>query len=95
MIQQTSLDTYFAEVKPHAHSKRQIVLEAIEEIQPCNNREIAKHLGWEINSITGRVHELRTLGKVIEAFKAHDTNGRKTIFWKPAPASSKEFGDVA
>lgn len=82
MIQQTSLETYFA-IKPKLGRRQHQVLEALEEISPANNQEIAKHLGWPINSITPRVLELRQKGKVEEAYKQKNSQGRTTIYWQP------------
>lgn len=60
-----------------------MVLEALEDIAPATNKMVAKHLGWEINSITPRMLELRSKMKVVEAYKGTDITGRKAIYWKP------------
>lgn len=64
---------------------QKMVLEALEEIYPATNKQIAKHMGWEINSVTPRMLELRSekLNKVVEAYKRKDVGGRLAIFWKP------------
>jgi DNA-binding MarR family transcriptional regulator len=85
MIQQTSLLAY-AEAKKGLGKKQQLVLEALEEIQPASNRMIAKHLGWEINSVTPRCLELRQRGKVVFAEQSMDEYGKKVNFWKPRKA---------
>lgn len=82
MIQQTSLETYFMAVKPNLGRRQHQVLEALEEICPANNQEIALHLGWPINSITPRVLELRKKGRVEEAYKQKNAQGRTTIYWQ-------------
>ena len=55
----------------------------------CNNKMIAKYMKLPINSITGRVNELRKRGLVIEDRKdicpiTLETEGktRMTLFWK-------------
>lgn len=82
-VTQTSMLSYFNEVQPKLGKNQQLVLEALEEIFPATNKQIAKHLGWEINSITPRVGELRTKKKVVKAFVGKDESGRSAIFWKP------------
>lgn len=85
-MQQTSLESYFNEVKPNLNNKQKLVLEALEEIFPANNKMVAEHLDWPINSVTPRMLELRNKQQVIEAYIAKDINGRKSIFWKPRKA---------
>lgn len=90
MIQQTSI-LAFQEAKTRLSYTQSAVLEALEEISPATNKMIAKHLGWEINSITPRVLELRKKRKVVEAYRSVDITGRKAIFWKPRK-QEVEFG---
>jgi predicted ArsR family transcriptional regulator len=80
---QTSLEAYFNEVQPKLGRNQKLVLEALEDIFPATNKQIAKHLGWEINSITPRILELRAKGKVVKAYVAKDESGRSATFWKP------------
>lgn len=49
--------------------KQLVVRDAIEMIGPASNEEIADHLGWKINRVTGRTFELRTFGVVVPAGK--------------------------
>lgn len=82
MIQQTSILAY-QDAKTRLNRTQQLVYEALEDISPATNKMIAKHLGWEINSVTPRVLELRVKKRVVEAYKATDVTGRKAIYWKP------------
>lgn len=82
-MRQTSLDTYFNEVKPNLNNKQQLVLEALEEIAPATNKMLARHLKWEINSVTPRCLELRKKKQVAIAYVAKDSTGRNATFWKP------------
>lgn len=82
-MQQTSLTAYWNDVKPKLGEKQSKVLIAIEEIAPANDKQIAKHLGWPINCITGRRNELVKKKQIVEAYRAVDATGRKTIYWKP------------
>lgn len=86
MIAQTSMLAYFENVKPSLNKKQKLVLEALEEIQPANNKQIAEHLGWPINCVTGRCLELRKKQQVTIAYIAKDLTGRKCTFWKPVDA---------
>jgi Mn-dependent DtxR family transcriptional regulator len=48
-----------------------------------NNTQIAKELNLPINSITGRVYELRMMGVVIQDRKDQcPITKKQTIFWK-------------
>ena len=78
-MQMTSLSAY-SDVKKNLNRKQQNVYEAIEEIGPATNRQLAEHLGWPINSITPRVLELRQKSKVISCFVAPD-GGRNANWW--------------
>jgi len=89
--QQTSLETYFNVVKPKLNNKQKLVLEALEEVYPANNKMIAEHLGWPINSVTPRMLELRNKSQVVDAYIAKDQSGRKSIFWKPAKAPKDSY----
>jgi DNA-binding MarR family transcriptional regulator len=80
MIQQTSILAYQTAKKNLSRTQAQ-VLEAIEEYGEITNKQLAKQLGWEINSITPRVLELRTKGKVVECYKGEDVTGRTAIYW--------------
>lgn len=63
-------------------ASQRLVLDAIYELKECNNQEIARHLNWEINRVTPRVHELRDKGYVEEIRKSRDKiTGRLCIFW--------------
>lgn len=92
MPQQTSLETYFTQVKPHLNERQQRVLDAIEIIGPATNRQIGDYLGWAINSITPRVLELREKGKVKSAYIAKD-HGRSAHFW--TTATEKYYDEIA
>jgi hypothetical protein len=59
------------------------VLIAIDEIEPCNNTQIAEYMGLPINSVTPRVLELRKL-KMVKLSKI-DTcpiTQKRTMFWE-------------
>src|SRR5690625_6348600 len=45
------------------------VYDVIRRNRDVTNREIAGILGWEINRVTGRTHELRKMGLVAEGRK--------------------------
>ena len=53
---------------------------------------VAKHLGWEINSVTPRMLELRNKKKVVEAYKAVDGQ-RRAIYWKPRLVDVDDRGE--
>lgn len=63
-------------------NKQMEVLEKIEEIQPCSNKDIAKALGWEINRVTGRVNELAKMGIIKSERVARNDIGRLEKLWE-------------
>ena len=64
-MQDTSLSVYFREVLPDINEKQLAILRLFQETPTMNftNWEIHDELGWEINSVTPRVYELRGLDK--------------------------------
>lgn len=64
------------------NAKQAEVLDKIEEIEPCSNRQIAKALGWEINRVTGRVTELRQKGYIKMAGVGRNDIGRLEKLWE-------------
>ena len=85
MIQQTSLLAYREIVDGKLGRNQKLVLEALEEIAPASNKQIAAHMNWPINSVTPRMLELRgqKLNKVVRAYVGKDASGRQAIYWKP------------
>lgn len=63
-------------------NKQAEVLEKIEELQPCSNKEIAKALNWEINRVTGRVNELAKKGLIKPEKMARNNIGRLEKLWE-------------
>jgi len=83
MINSTSLLAYNSIRGVIVGNKQKEVYKAIEMLGEANNKDIARLLGQEINTITPRVVELRSLGLVIWAGDAKDPRtGRKTSYWK-------------
>lgn len=62
--------------------KQSKVLEKIEEMQPCSNKQIARALGWEINRVTGRVNELAKIGLIKTEKIAKGETGRPEKLWQ-------------
>lgn len=61
---------------------RQLVLQAICEMQICTDRQISEYLKWPINRVTPRRGELVQSGVVIQFRKQKDPEtGRLVSFW--------------
>src|ERR1051325_11432502 len=58
MIQETSAQAYFTEVLPTLTDRHQKVLQVLSTVPDATNSELSRMLGWEINRITPRIHEL-------------------------------------
>lgn len=81
----------FQSLKDNIGAKQYDVFCAISILGECNNQEIARHLGWEINRITPRVYELRGKGLVTESRRERDVvTGRLTNYWKTALHHERE-----
>ena len=63
-------------------NKQAEVLEKIEELQPCSNKDIARSLKWEINRVTGRVNELAKKGLIKSERVARNDAGRLEKLWE-------------
>lgn len=83
MQQQTSLLAYHNDVKPTLGQKQARVLNAVRALGTACNQELANFLHLPINSVTPRVFELRTLGKVeMDRKDLYPTTNRKVIYWR-------------
>lgn len=91
MMQQTSLAAY-SSIKSKLNRNQRLVLDALEEIHPASNKQVAEYMKWPINSVTPRMLELRKKSKVVQAYVGRDLGGRKAIFWKPR--NKDEYGDT-
>ncbi|MDP1570800.1 MAG: hypothetical protein Q8L86_12450 [Vicinamibacterales bacterium] len=85
MIQDTSLAAHES-IKPEISERQAKVLKVISELGPVTNKQIARSLGWPINTVTPRTLELREAKLVEEAGKERDPDtGRHAITWQKAP----------
>jgi len=66
-------------IKKVSNNKQQQVVLAISHLSSATNRELATHLGWEINSVTGRVNELMHKSLVTSNGTKLDTNTNRTV----------------
>lgn len=82
-MQQTSLEAYYFDVVPNIGAKQQEILNVIKTIQPCTDKQISKHLGYEINRITGRRNELADKGLIVENGIVKNEFNRNVMSWKP------------
>jgi len=82
MIQQTSLEA-FNEAKKGMNEHQTQIFAVIVANSGISNHEISKKMGWEINSVTPRVLELRKMGLVKQAgIKQDQSTGRNVIGWE-------------
>jgi DNA-binding MarR family transcriptional regulator len=80
MMEQTALD--LRNLSYHSLNlgeKQEQVYNAIEQYQPVTNRQLSNILRWPINSITGRVKELRDMGLVHKEGSAYDQVTERTV----------------
>lgn len=92
MVQETSKEAYYGEVKPTLTRRHKEVLSIFKrhDILAVTNNELARELGWPINTVTPRVFELREMKILIEAHKRPCTiTKRKVIAWRLAPEQGK------
>ena len=83
-VQETSLQAY-KEAKKKLGDHQAIVWATIDAHGPISNKQIATLLGWEINSVTPRVLELRALEQVKYAGQRLDPKtNRPEMLWSVA-----------
>ena len=80
-VQETSLEAY-KQAKKKLGDHQAIVWATIDAHGPISNKQIAALLGWEINSVTPRVLELRALEQVKYAGQRLDPKtNRAEMLW--------------
>ena len=81
-IRKTQVNSLKA-LTPTIGMKQQTVYGVIKSKGKVTNRMIAKHLGWDINRVTGRVTELVSLGMVTSEGTHKDKQTNRTVtLWK-------------
>ena len=81
-VQRTSVEAYYSIMQDIGEMQR-IVLVEIEMYGPQSNSQIADRLRKKINSITGRVWELRNMGLVEQAGEILDEMTQRMVMtWK-------------
>lgn len=80
-VQQTSLFAY-AQIREELGERQQQVLDAITVFGPLSNKDIAKRLHLDINSVTPRCLELRKKGLVELDRVDVGAGGRKACYWR-------------
>lgn len=79
-MQPTSLTAY-RDVQPSLGERQALVLAALEG--EMTNLEVARKLGWEINTLTPRMKELRDLGLVAQDGKRScKITGNTAMTWR-------------
>lgn len=85
VVRDTSLASYVEEKKSGRLSEReQWILEWMDMVGPCTDRELAKHMGFnDPNMIRPRRKELVDKGLVVEAGKRKcGVSGKTSIVWE-------------
>jgi len=91
MIQETSLMAYL-EIVPSIGAKQRVVFDAICSHNGITNMELATELGWSINRVTPRVHELRKIGLVkLKEKRNCNITGRLAMSWEKASNISENY----
>ena len=82
MIQQTSLEAYKA-ILPRLSETQEIIFNVIKDHKGMSNHDISRFIGWEINTVTPRVNELRDL-RMVDCYriKVDRVTGRKCMTWE-------------
>lgn len=94
-MQTTSLDAYFNTILPNINNRQREILRVFIDNPALNftNLELAENeLGWPINSVTGRVYELRGRDKRFPMKEPIiiESERRQSILHKRWPASSTD-----
>jgi len=86
----TSQAAYDA-IKDKLGKKQLIVYEALKELGQASNEQIADHLGWAINSVTGRVSELKRFGMVDVIGITKNKSGFTAKLWTACDINDKKL----
>ena len=71
--------------------KQSQVYDALKELGKATTEEIADHLGWAINRVTGRVHELANYGVVICIGMGKNKSGIGAKLWTTTDPNDKNL----
>lgn len=89
MYQETSRLAY-NEAKQSINDNQQRVLEVIQKLGECNDKQIAGVLGWPINRVTPRRGELVEFGYVEKVGTQKDkVTNRMVNYWKAKPTENE------
>lgn len=81
-VQVTSIISYYSILNELGRRQKEVLL-CLKHYQPANNLMLAKALGLPINSVTGRMKELRDAGIVIfDSIRACPYTKESTKFYK-------------
>lgn len=83
-MSQISILNYLNIVKPNLSEREQWVLEAVEQLFPCDTEMVASHLGVGVHIVSGRMTGLKKKGSIIKAYRGSNSQGRAVDFWQPS-----------
>jgi Mn-dependent DtxR family transcriptional regulator len=82
-IQPSSVRAYYNDAMPTLGDRHRAVLQKLGKGESLTNSELAGRLGWPINTVTPRIHELRAKGLVEFADeRVCRVTGRKVMAWR-------------
>lgn len=89
-VQDTSLHSFFGEVRPQLGERQQIVYDTLRIRENFTIAELAAYLGWQEKSLTGRLDELEKKGLIEVIGGRNDapvkrtckTTGRLAMQWR-------------
>lgn len=84
MIKKNSLIAYDS-IKPALNKNQSIVLNNLRIYGPASNYELAKRIGWDINCVTPRTGELKSMGRIDAQFDRIGHKGRPETVWAYVP----------
>ena len=92
-MSQTSILNYRTLVQPKLTEREKWVLEAIEELAPCSNEQVAEYLGVPVNVTSGRFTGLRNKKHIEKVRRGFNKQGRMVDYYRPV-REDKEYGDA-
>lgn len=93
-VSMTSKDAYTA-IKDKLGARQTAVYEAITELGVATNEAIAEHLNWPLQSVTGRVTELRNYGLIDVEGLGKNKSGFTAKLWSVRNLNDKKLFDMA
>lgn len=85
----------YAKIYESLGRRQHEVYEALKELTVASNEELADHLGWPINRVTGRITELKKFGLVDVHGLGMNRSGHTAKLWTACDINDRKLMEMA